>query len=238
MPGGIQNPIKVQVLKDTKNNTKVINDLKSKIGKRAKSIVKESIEQEMESAKAKQQQKGRRPGGISIIDDDSLNPEKSLKAALEKLMFQQATESDLSKKDNSKSEIPSHRNQDNRSKSKLKKKEKTSEATAVTEAMDIKGQITMKNGVALYEVSAQDMKRLKFEQRRGTGQLSINYQMVKKAPPYQAMSTDRSSLRQTRDDYFKTVEAQDLRKMRAKNPASSMDSMDDSIRNSDHVKSI
>jgi len=69
-------------------------------------------------------------------------------------MFQQATESDLSKKDNSKSEIPSHRNQDNRSKSKLKKKEKTSEATAVTEAMDIKGQITMKNGVALYEVSA------------------------------------------------------------------------------------
>lgn len=50
--------------------------------------------------------------------------------------------------------------------------------------------------------------------------------MVKKAPPYQAMSTDRSNLRQTRDDYFKTVEAQDLRKMRANNPASLMDSMD------------
>ena len=62
--------------------------------------------------------------------------------------------------------------------------------------------------------------------------------MVKKAPPYQAMSTDRSSLRQTRDDYFKTVEAQDLRKMRANNPASLIDSMDDSIRNSDHANSI
>jgi hypothetical protein len=53
MPGGIQNPIKVQVLMDTKNNTKILNDLKSKIGKRAKSIVKDSIEQEMESVKAK-----------------------------------------------------------------------------------------------------------------------------------------------------------------------------------------
>jgi hypothetical protein len=35
-----------------------------------------------------------------------------------------------------------------------KKGEKPSEATAVTESMDIKSQITMKNGVALYEVSA------------------------------------------------------------------------------------
>ena len=62
--------------------------------------------------------------------------------------------------------------------------------------------------------------------------------MVKKAPPYQAMSTDRSNLRQTRDDYFKTVEAQDLRKMRANNPASLLDSMDDSIKNSDQGKSF
>jgi len=62
--------------------------------------------------------------------------------------------------------------------------------------------------------------------------------MVKKAPPYQAMSTDRSSLRQTREDYFKTAETQDLRKMRANKPASLIDSIDDSFRNSDHLKSI
>jgi hypothetical protein len=53
MPGGIQNPIKVQVLNDTKNNMKIKSNLKSKIGNRAKSIVKDSNEQEMESAKAK-----------------------------------------------------------------------------------------------------------------------------------------------------------------------------------------
>jgi hypothetical protein len=51
------------------------------------------------------------------------------------------------------------------------------------------------------------MKRLKFEQKRGKGQLSVNYQMVKRAPPYLAMATDRTSLRQTREDYFKTIEA-------------------------------
>jgi hypothetical protein len=58
--------------------------------------LQDSIEQAIDIASFKQ---SKRPKGISIIDDDSLNPEKSLKVALEKLIQAQATESDLSKKD-------------------------------------------------------------------------------------------------------------------------------------------
>ena len=76
----------------------------------------------------------------------------------------------------------------------------------MTEQMDIRAQITMRNGVSLYEVSPQDMKRLKFEQKLGKAQAAVNYQMVKRAPPFNASTTDRSSLRQTREEYFKTIE--------------------------------
>ena len=48
--------------------------------------------------------------------------------------------------------------------------------------MDIKNQMTFRNGVVLSEVSVHDMKKLRQEKKLSG--LKVNFQMVKKAPPF------------------------------------------------------
>ena len=44
--------------------------------------------------------------------------------------------------------------------------------------------MVVKNGVVLYEVSPQDMKKLRAERERKANAFNLNYMMIKKAPPY------------------------------------------------------
>lgn len=114
------------------------------------------------------------PKGITLTDD--LNPNKSLKQALDKLL-KQNTVTDISQQDSE-----TNMNQDAEGKKKTKRKSTVTEATSMTEQMDIKNQMTVRNGVILSEVSAHDMKKLRQEKKQAG--LKLNYQMVKKAPPF------------------------------------------------------